>query len=141
MALKKIENGHYIKFEPDGTFKIYKSQKERTQEKKATPFERICLKYTAKINSLTKDLERHYYDPAFAKTIAAWQMEFEKYLRMHSQGLKSKDFPLMKQLVKDIEKSLPEIICVGQVGVENSTLPEVYAEAKNKLWFSEVEDC
>lgn len=141
MALKKIENGHYIKLELDGTFKIYKNQKERTQEKKATPFERICLKYTAKINSLTRDLERHYYDPTFAKTIAAWRSEFEKYLRMHSQGLKSKDFPLMKQLVKDIEKSLPEIICVGQIGASGNILSEVYAEAKNKLWFSEVEDC
>ena len=141
MALKKLENNQYIKIELDGTFKIYKTQKERTQEKKATSFDYICKKYNLIIRDLRKNTERRYYDPTFNSLIDDWQQEFDTYLRCHSQGLHESKFPLIKQFIKDVEKSLPEIICVGQLGVTGTTLTEVYDYVKQHSYFSDTADC
>lgn len=141
MALKKIENNHYIKIELDGTFKIYKTQKDRTQEKKATSFEHVCKKYALIIRDIRKNIERRYYDPTFNNLIDDWQQEFDNYLRCHSQGLHESKFPLIKQFIKDVEKSLPEIICVGQLGVQGTTLVEVYDYVKQHAYFSDTIDC
>lgn len=47
----------------------------------------------------------------------------------------------MKQYIKNIEQSLPDIICEGQLGVEGNTLEEVYNSVKRYGYFEEVEDC
>ena len=42
---------------------------------------------------------------------------------------------------KDIEKTLPEIVCRGQIGVTGKTLQEIYEEVKRRGLFGQVEDC
>ena len=71
----------------------------------------------------------------------AWEAEYEQYLLMHRYGQKSKTFPLIKKYIKDIEKTLPEIVCRGQIGVTGKTLQEIYEEVKRLGLFGQVEDC
>ena len=141
MALKQIISDYYIKIDLAGNFKVYKNKKARDQEKKTASFKDICSKYQLILTSLRQDTERRYYDPEFVQLIAAWQKEYSKYLSCHSQGLRETAFPLMKQYIKNIEKSLPEVICSGAVGVKGNTLEEVYDYVKQKGYFGEVEDC
>jgi hypothetical protein len=47
----------------------------------------------------------------------------------------------MKQYIKNVDKSLPEIVCIGAVGVRGANLEEVYTYVKQKGYFGEVEDC
>jgi hypothetical protein len=141
MALKKVDKNEYIKISLDGTFKIYKAAKERTQEKKAPTFEEIRDKYQEVLTNMRNDHERLYYDPTFRPLLDQWEMEYEKYLQMHLQGKRCKDFPLMTKYIPNIKDSLPELLCEGQLGVSGNTLAEVYESVKHYGYFGEVEDC
>ena len=141
MALKKVDTNQYIKIELDGSFAIYSLSKERLQEKKATAFEKVVQFYQTTIASLWKNKERIYYDASFKPLVLAWEAEYEQYLLMHRYGQKSKNFPLIKKYIKDIEKTLPEIVCRGQIGVTGTTLQEIYEEVKRLGLFGQVEDC
>lgn len=69
MALKNTHNGQYIKINLDGTYRIYKSSKERAREKSAPPAKKIIFKYKSLILELLQDKERCYYDPDFVVII------------------------------------------------------------------------
>jgi hypothetical protein len=141
MALKKLNNGQYIKVELDGTVSIYKTRAERLREKRAPLFEVVRAKYKIIIHELQKNKERLYYDPAYALLLQQWEAEFEKYIEAHRVGHKNKNFPLMSQYFPNVSDSLPELICKCQVGVSGTTLAEVYESVRRNGYFGEVEDC
>jgi hypothetical protein len=141
MALKRVDKNEYIKISLDGTFKIYKTSKERAKEKKANTFEEVIAKYQEILTNIRKDQERLYYDPNFRPLLYQWEAEYEKYLQMHLRGKKCKDFPLMAQYISDVKESLPELICEGQLGVSGDTLEKVYKSVKDCGYFGDVEDC
>jgi hypothetical protein len=141
MALKELDTNHYIKLDLNGNFKVYKSSRERSQEKKAPTFEKVVTLYRTILVNLKANKERLYYDADFAILVSEWEKEYETYLRAHQYGQKHKNFPLIKKYIKDIEKTLPEIVCTGQIGVDNLTLEEVYKEVKRRGLFGKVEDC
>ena len=141
MALKKLNSNQYIKIELDGTYKIYRTSKERDKEKTAYTTAEVIQKYREIILELLQNKERLYYDPEFNILLQQWEAEFNKYYRASIQGEAAKGFPLMRQHIKNIEKSLPELISIGQVGVEGTTLEEVYNYVKQCGYFGGVEDC
>ncbi len=47
----------------------------------------------------------------------------------------------MAQYIKNIGKSLPEIVNTGRIWVEGKTLAEVYEYIKKVGYFNGVEDC
>ena len=141
MALKRLNSTEYIKINLDGTYRIYKSIKERNQEKKGTAFELIDLKYSSLLEAMRKDKERLYYDPGYSAMLIALETEYEKYACAHRQGKRVTELPLIKQYIKDVEKSLPELVCEGQIGVYGDSLAEIYENVKRCGLFGEVEDC
>lgn len=143
MALKLTKNNYYIKIDLQGNFKIYKTDKDRLAEKRAPLFEEICSKYSSIINSLWRDSERFYYDPTYPELVAAWEAEANLYYQSHTQGISQSTtkFPLISQYIKNIGKSLPEIINTGRIWVKGETLAEVYEYVKEVGYFDGVEDC
>ena len=144
MALKKLDDNKrylYIKISLDGTFKVYKTAKERSLEKQATPSTEIISKYKKIIADLRKDKERCYYDPEFTQLILAWETEFKTYLLLQCHGETSDNLPLIAQYYPDVKSSLPIIITRGRLGVEGDTLDKVYDYVKRCGYFGEVKDC
>jgi hypothetical protein len=47
----------------------------------------------------------------------------------------------MKKYIKDVDKSIPNIIDSGRIGVKGETLEEVYDFVKRCKIFGETEDC
>ena len=142
MALKITKNNYYVKLDINGNFKIYKTAKERASEKMAPNFNDVCSKYSLIIQNFWRDSERFYYDPTLPDLIKAWTAEAVRYQQCYIEGRSSKaKFPLMAQYINNIEKSLPEIISIGQVRVEGETLEEVYNYVKQHGYFNDVEDC
>ena len=141
MALKELSTNYYIKIDLTGEFSVYKSIQDRKLEKKATSFKRVVLTYKTILKQLENDRERLYYDPDFPQIIKAWHLEYEDYVNTHINGIGGKKFPLIKQYIKDVEKSLPEIVYKGCLGVTGVTVKDVYEYAKTQNFFGDTEDC
>ena len=142
MALKQLDTNYYIKLDLDGTFKVYAASEDRNAEKLAPSFTQVSAKYQQIIRSLWADKERLYYEPGFREHIIMWETEYSHYLRMHAQGLKQGNFPLIKQYFDNLEDSLPKLLFRGRVGLRNvTTLQEAYSQAKYFDYFGDVEDC
>lgn len=141
MALKKLKHKHYIRLELDGTFIIYKTTRGRTLEKSAPAYAEVVAKYEQIITRFHANKERLYYDHSFYLLMQQWEEEYEKYQQMHRLGKACKEFPLMARYIPNISDSLPEILCIGKVGVTGNTLAEIYESAKRCGYFGEVTDC
>jgi hypothetical protein len=62
-------------------------------------------------------------------------------LYCHEQKIAGKGFPLMKQYIKDIERSLPTLLKVGSIGIFEKDLEAVYNKVKQLGYFGETQDC
>ena len=143
MALKNIQSNQYIIISLDGRYIIYKDEKARQRIKKATSHETILKKYTEICNNLLKDSEQLYYNPSFPELQFKWFSEFQDYIIAYDQRDMTKKFPLMKNYIKDIEKTIPQIIAEGQVGFRGTkikTVEEAYNYVKQHKIFGETED-
>ena len=141
MALKLTDSNYYLKIDLQGNFKIYKTIKDRTLEKKAPTFEEISARYETIIKNFRRDFERRYYDPSFTELIMAWEKEAELYNLSYVQGIHTNNFPLMAKYIPNIGKSLPNIVSVGRIFVKGETLAEVYDYVKKVGYFKNVVDC
>lgn len=141
MALKIIDSQRYVRLDLEGHYWVYVDSQSRKNEKKATSPSIVNQKYYELIRNIYADTERWYYDPNSAQLAMNLEAEHKKYLQNLSDGITTGKYPLMKQHIKDVEKSIPNIVNSGQLGVVGTTLEEVYNFVKKVKFFGDVEDC
>lgn len=141
MALIIKSNSYYLKLEIDGTYYIYASNKARDTEKKVTPPAIISAKYWELLNKLSQNREALHYDPTAQEYLRALEVEHKRYCQNCGKKITTETYPLMKKYIKDVDKSIPNIIDSGRIGVKGETLEEVYNFVKRCKIFGETEDC
>lgn len=129
------DNGQYIRITLTGDYYIYPTKKQRTTEKKAASPEVVIQKYTEIIRELETDQEALYY-LGTTQLLADWRQEFNAYLKKDT----SCKFPLMKEYIKDVAKTIPNFVSAGRIMVRGNTLAEVYDYVKKYKVFGETED-
>ena len=142
-----LKDNLYFKIELDGHYVIYKNRAARTRSKKmATTPEQVLAKYAEILQSIYSP-ERNYYDyKNMIKEINEWTTEMNKYIDNLQAGVVTDTYPLMAQYVPEVDKTIPEIVERGYLGLANrySTLEEVYQCIKNHEIFGpkdKIKDC
>ena len=130
-----VNKDYYIRVTIEGSYYIYKNKKERLLEKKAPAREDVLKKYSDILKELQSDVEATYY-LGNTELIEQWKREFEAYVNYN----RSNKFPLMKKYIKDVVKTLPEIVNSGKITVKGNTLEEVYEYVKKYKIFGDTED-
>lgn len=141
MALLIKKNNHYIRIELDGTYYVYECNKDRITEKKVTSPREVSNKYWELLVALSLDKEALHYDPSAVKYLEDLEAEHKRYCQNYGKKITTEKYPLMKKYIKDVDKSIPNIIDSGRIGVKGETLEEVYDFVKRCKIFGETEDC
>ena len=140
MALLIKKNNNYIRLELDGTYYIYASSKDRTAEKKATTPREVNNKYWNLLTKLSLDKEALHYVPNARKYLEDLEAEHKRYCQNCGKKITTEHYPLMKKYIKDVDKTIPNIIDSGRIGVQGETLEDVYNFIKKYKVFGETED-
>lgn len=128
-------NGNYIRLDTQGKYWIYQSKEDRFIEKSSLSPEAIKQKYLEIIGELEADDEGLYY-LGTTQILNNWITEFYSYLDKDT----SKGFPLLQEQVPDVANTVTKFVGTGVIGVNGSTLAEIYLDVKTRKIFGETED-
>ena len=167
MALINSNNA-YIKLEKDGSFSVYKDKETRDIQKAATDYSTILADYETlkekaydkmlsalKKNGITKDLYTEERREEFMQKVeenAACKKAFSNYHKLLSECHNYKNdvlsykgaqhsYPEMKKKHKDVEASVPNIVCKGGASLLIAeSVDEAYEKAKSSRIFGDTTD-
>lgn len=135
-----LPNNMYLKIDLQGNYVLYKNKTARTREKKSTSSKTILAKYReilAEFNTL--EYQRYHEKTGIEKL---WYLEYKKYCDNLYAGNAKEDYPLMKEYFADVNKTIPEIITKGTLGIAYyaESLEALYQLIKKCEIFGKAED-